>query len=74
MRVYCGIIATFAAPLNEAAPVGNKSKTPGVELEPAQISALIKNNRKAFDEFAQALRTLGLEACERATTKMRLRC
>jgi hypothetical protein len=46
-------------PDRDAAPVGTKSKTPGVELEPAQISAIIKRNRKSFDP---------------ATTKMRLCC
>ena len=49
-------------PDREAAPVGTKSKTPGVELEPAQINALIKKDRKSFDGFAQALRQLGSEA------------
>jgi hypothetical protein len=49
-------------PDRDAAPVGTKSKTPGVELEPAQISAMIKRNRKSFDEFAETLRNLGLDA------------
>jgi hypothetical protein len=49
-------------PGRDAAPVGAKSKTPGIELEPAQISAMIKSNRKSFDEFAKSLRNLGLEA------------
>src|SRR6266581_4994427 len=49
-------------PGREAAPIGTKSEVPGVELEPAQITALIKKNRKSFDAFAKALRVLGLEA------------
>jgi hypothetical protein len=53
-------------PGREAAPVGAKSETPGVELEPAQITALIKSNRKTFNAFAKALQALGLEA-SRAT-------
>jgi hypothetical protein len=56
-------------PDREAAPVGTKSKTPGVELEPAQISALIKKNRKNFDQFAQALRNMGLEALRASDDK-----
>src|SRR5437588_5195099 len=35
-------------PGREAAPVGTKSDTPGVELEPAQINALIKKDRRSF--------------------------
>ena len=46
----------------DAAPVGSKSEAPGVELEPAQITELIKKNRKRFNTFANALQTLGLEA------------
>jgi hypothetical protein len=49
-------------PGRAAAPVGTKSEAPGVELEPAQITALIKKNRKSFDAFAKALQVLGLEA------------
>ena len=49
-------------PVREAAPLGTKSEVPGVELEPAQITALIKKNRKKFDAFARSLRGLGLEA------------
>ena len=33
-----------------------------VELEPAQIDALIKKNRTSFDSFARALQALGVEA------------
>ena len=51
-------------PGREGAPPGSKSETPGVELEPAQMTALIKKNRKSFDAFAKALRVLGLEALQ----------
>src|SRR5499426_3526849 len=33
-------------PGREAAPPGTKSETPGVELEPPEITALIKKNRR----------------------------
>ena len=56
-------------PGREAAPLGTKSEAPGVELEPAQITALIKKKRKSFDAFAKALRVLGLEALQASDTK-----
>jgi hypothetical protein len=56
-------------PGREAAPVGTKSEVPGVELEPVQITALIKKNRKSFDAFAKALQLLGLEALRASDTK-----
>ena len=56
-------------PDREAAPVGTKSKTPGVELEPAQINALIEKNRQSFNAFARALRNLGLEALRASDDK-----
>jgi hypothetical protein len=49
-------------PGRELAPVGTKSDAPGVELEPAQIAALIEQNRETFDTFAKALQVLGSEA------------
>ncbi len=49
-------------PGREGAPAGTKSDAPGVELEPAEITALIKKERKSFDAFAKALQGLGLEA------------
>jgi hypothetical protein len=49
-------------PGRETAPAGTKSEAPGVELEPAQITPLINNDRKSFDAFAGALQALGLEA------------
>jgi hypothetical protein len=51
-------------PGREAAPPGTKSDAPGVELEPDQISALLKKNRAAFDGFAKALQALGAEALQ----------
>src|SRR5258708_3619165 len=51
-------------PGREGAPAGTKSEAPGVELEPAQITALIKKNRKSFDAFAKALQAVGLEALQ----------
>jgi len=49
-------------PNRAAAPPGTKSDTPGVELEPAEIAALIRNDRKSFDGFARELQALGGEA------------
>jgi hypothetical protein len=56
-------------PGREGAPPGVKSEVPGVELEPAQITALIKKNRKSFDGFAKALQALGLEALRATEAK-----
>lgn len=56
-------------PRRQAAPAGVKSETPGVELEPAQITALIRKDRKSFDAFAKALQGLGLEALRATDTK-----
>jgi hypothetical protein len=53
----------------EAAPAGTKSETPGVELEPVEISALIKKNRRSFEGFAKALQSAGLEALRASDTK-----
>jgi hypothetical protein len=49
-------------PGRAAAPAGTVSEVPGVELEPPQIAALVKKNRKSFDAFARALQALGAEA------------
>jgi hypothetical protein len=49
-------------PGREAAPVGSKSEAPGAELEPADITVLIKKKRKSFDAFAKALQGVGTEA------------
>jgi hypothetical protein len=51
-------------PGREAAPAGTKSEAPGVELEPPEITALIKKKRKSFDAFAKAFQALGLEALQ----------
>ncbi len=56
-------------PGREAAPVGTKSEVPGVELEPAEIAALIKKKRKEFNAFARALQALGLEALRASEAK-----
>jgi hypothetical protein len=56
-------------PGREAAPPGAKSEVPGVELEPAEITALIKKNRKKFDAFAEELRFVGWEALKAADAK-----
>src|SRR5262249_48701695 len=53
----------------EAAPIGTKSEVPGVELEPAEITALIKRKRKTFDAFAKALQVLGLDALRATDAK-----
>jgi len=53
----------------EVAPAGTKSETPGVELEPAEIAALLDQDRSTFDGFAQALRALGAEAVRAADAK-----
>jgi hypothetical protein len=56
-------------PGREAAPVGTKSEVPGVELEPAQMTALIRKKRKSFNAFAKALQVLGLEALRASEAK-----
>jgi hypothetical protein len=56
-------------PGRDAAPAGAKSDAPGVELEPAEITVLIKKNRKSFDAFAKALQALGLEALRATEAK-----
>jgi hypothetical protein len=49
-------------PGREAAPPGSKSEAPGVELEPPEITALIRKKRTSFDAFARALQAVGAEA------------
>jgi hypothetical protein len=49
-------------PGREAAPSGAKSEAPGAELEPPEITVLIKENRTSFDGFARALQGVGMEA------------
>ena len=53
----------------DAAPAGAESEAPGVELEPAQITALIKKKRNSFNAFARALQVLGAEALRASETK-----
>ena len=56
-------------PGREAAPAGARSEAPGVELEPAQITALVRKKRKSFDAFAKALQGLGSEALRASDAK-----
>jgi hypothetical protein len=56
-------------PGREAAPAGDKSEAEGVELEPPQITVLIKRNRQSFNGFAKALQDLGVEALRAAEAK-----
>jgi len=49
-------------PGREAAPPGSKSEAPGVELEPPEITVLIRKKRTSFDAFARALQAVGAEA------------
>jgi hypothetical protein len=56
-------------PGREAAPVGSKSEAPGAELEPADITVLIKKKRKSFDAFAKALQGVGTEALHAIDSK-----
>jgi len=53
----------------DAAPAGTKSEVPGVELEPAEMTVLIRKNRKSFNGFAKALQGLGLEALRASEAK-----
>lgn len=56
-------------PGRQTAPPGTKSETPGVELEPSEITALIGRNRIGFNAFATALRDLGWEALRATEAK-----
>ena len=56
-------------PGREAAPVGSKSEAPGAELEPTDITVLIKKKRKSFDAFAKALQGVGTEALHAIDSK-----
>jgi hypothetical protein len=51
-------------PGRDAAPPGAKSEAPGVELEPPEITALIRKNRASFDAFARTLQAVGAEALQ----------
>jgi hypothetical protein len=57
-------------PDREAAPAGTKSEVPGVELEPAEMTALIKKKRKSFDAFAKELQVLGSDALRASEAKI----
>lgn len=56
-------------PGRAAAPPGTKSEVPGVELEPAEIAALINRNRRSFDGFALALQQVALQALRATDSK-----
>jgi hypothetical protein len=56
-------------PGREAAPAGAISEAPGAELEPAQVTTLIRKNRKSFDAFAKALQGIGLAALQAIDAK-----
>jgi hypothetical protein len=56
-------------PGREAAPAGVKSEAPGVELEPAEITALIGKEREGFDAFAMALQAVSAEALQAIEAK-----
>jgi hypothetical protein len=56
-------------PGREAAPPGTTSEAPGVELEPPQMTALIRKNQKGFDAFARALQAVAMEALRAADSK-----
>jgi hypothetical protein len=56
-------------PGREAAPPGTTSEAPGVELEPPQMTALIKKNQKGFEAFARALQAVGVEALRAVDSK-----
>jgi len=53
----------------EAAPPGAVSEAPGVELEPAEITALIGSERAGFDAFAMALQAVSVEALRAVETR-----
>lgn len=53
----------------EAAPAGAVSAAPGVELEPAEITALVATERPGFDAFAMALQTVAVEALRAVETR-----
>jgi hypothetical protein len=56
-------------PGRQAAPAGAKSEAPGVELEPAEIAALVRKEREGFDAFAMALQAIGVEALQAIEAK-----
>ena len=59
----------LTTPGRQTAPPGTKSETPGVELEPSEITALIGRNRIGFNSFATSLRDLGWEALRASEAK-----
>lgn len=53
----------------KSAPPGSKSIVPGVELEPEQIDALIKERPDGFHAFATELKTVAFEAAQAAEAR-----
>ena len=56
-------------PGRAAAPAGSRSAVPGVELEPAEIAALIGKNGRSFDGFALALQGVAVQALRASDAK-----
>ena len=56
-------------PGRRVARPGEKSETPGVELEPEEMDALIAKDRAAWDEHAKALYDAAMLACRAAEAK-----
>lgn len=53
----------------KAAPPGSVSIVPGVELEPEQIDALIKESPEGFINFATELKAVAIEAAQAAEAR-----
>jgi hypothetical protein len=56
-------------PDREAAAAGVQSDAPGVELEPAEITALIRKDRASFEAFAMALQAVSVDVLQAVETK-----
>ena len=56
-------------PGRAAAPPGTRSEVPGIELEPAEIAALIGRNRQSFDGFALTLQGVASDAMRAADSR-----
>jgi hypothetical protein len=48
---------------------GEKSETPGVELEPQEMESLINKDRNVWNDRAQAFRAVGLEMLKASDAK-----
>ena len=56
-------------PGRHVAGPGEKSETPGIELEPAEMEALVDQDRRAWDERVQAFRAVSLEVLSAVDAK-----